>query len=110
MKKINFKLILAFLFILMVGIPASVIANENVVSGNTELVVGGNNLAQTIQSLTDGQKYYRAIHIMAMLLLGFGFLMVFVRKYGRSAITATFLLVSVSIPSYIMLSMVTGSW
>ena len=37
---------------------------------------------------------------MAMLLLGFGFLMVFVKKYGRSALTATFLLVSVSIPLY----------
>ncbi len=54
-----------------------------------------------LNTLTDVQKYYRAIHVMAMLLLGFGFLMVFVRKYGRSAITATFLLVSVSIPAYI---------
>ena len=54
-----------------------------------------------LKTLTDVQKYYRAIHVMAMLLLGFGFLMVFVRKYGRSAITATFLLVSVSIPAYI---------
>jgi ammonium transporter Rh len=35
-----------------------------------------------------------------MLLLGFGFLMVFVRKYGRSALTATFLLVSIAIPLY----------
>jgi len=43
-----------------------------------------------LKTLTDVQKYYRAIHVMAMLLLGFGFLMVFVRKYGRSAITATF--------------------
>jgi ammonium transporter Rh len=37
---------------------------------------------------------------MAMLLIGFGFLMVFVRKYGRSALTATFLLVSISLPLY----------
>jgi ammonium transporter Rh len=57
----------------------------------------------TLAALTDGQKYDRAIHIMAMLLLGFGFLMVFVRKYGRSALTATFLLVSVSIPAYFYL-------
>ncbi|HIE16540.1 MAG TPA: ammonium transporter [Bacteroidales bacterium] len=55
-----------------------------------------------LSTLTDVQKYYRAIHVMAMLLLGFGFLMVFVRKYGRSALTATFLLVSVSIPAYII--------
>ncbi len=46
------------------------------------------------------QQYDRAIHIMAMLLVGFGFLMVFVKKYGRSALTATFLLVSISLPLY----------
>ena len=102
MKKEYLKVVLPLLFLLLVTIPMSVIAKEDVVNSNTELVVESNNLAQTIQSLTDGQKYYRAIHIMAMLLLGFGFLMVFVRKYGRSAITATFLLVSVSIPAYIM--------
>ncbi len=60
--------------------------------------------SDTIATLTDVQKYYRAIHIMAMLLLGFGFLMVFVRKYGRSALTATFLLVSISIPLYYVIS------
>jgi len=53
-------------------------------------------------SIIEVQKYFRSIHIMAMLLLGFGFLMVFVRKYGRSALTATYLLVSVSIPLYIL--------
>jgi ammonium transporter Rh len=41
---------------------------------------------------------------MAMLLVGFGFLMVFVRKYGRSALTATFLLVSISVPLYYFIS------
>jgi len=60
--------------------------------------------SETIANLTDVQKYYRAIHIMAMLLLGFGFLMVFVRKYGRSALTATFLLVSISIPLYYVIA------
>lgn len=53
-----------------------------------------------LAELTDVQKYNRAIHIMAMLLVGFGFLMVFVKKYGKSAITATYLLVSISIPLY----------
>jgi ammonium transporter Rh len=56
----------------------------------------------TLASLSDVQKYERAIHIMAMLLVGFGFLMVFVKKYGRSALTATYLLVSVSIPLYFL--------
>ena len=56
---------------------------------------------QEISSMLEIEQYGRAIHIMAMLLIGFGFLMVFVKKYGRSALTATFLLVSVSLPSYL---------
>ncbi|MEI7491041.1 MAG: ammonium transporter [Bacteroidota bacterium] len=55
-------------------------------------------------AITNDQQYNRAIHIMAMLLVGFGFLMVFVRKYGRSALTATFLLVSICLPVYMMIS------
>jgi len=53
-----------------------------------------------LSSILEVQQYDRAIHIMAMLLIGFGFLMVFVKKYGRSALTATFLLVSISLPLY----------
>ena len=60
----------------------------------------GNGIADPLAAIADDQKYNRAIHIMAMLLLGFGFLMVFVRKYGRSALTATFLLVSIALPIY----------
>jgi ammonium transporter Rh len=61
--------------------------------------------ATTLASgVTDDQQYNRAIHIMAMLLIGFGFLMVFVRKYGRSALTATFLLVSTSLPLYMLIN------
>jgi len=59
------------------------------------------NAQDKISSIIEVQQYNRAIHIMAMLLIGFGFLMVFVKKYGRSAITATFLLVSISLPMYI---------
>ncbi len=47
--------------------------------------------------------YNRAIHIMAMLLIGFGFLMVFVGGYGLSALTATYLMVAVAIPGYFLL-------
>jgi ammonium transporter Rh len=60
--------------------------------------------ADPLDSVVDVQKYNRAIHIMAMLLVGFGFLMVFVKKYGRSALTATFLLVSAAIPFYICIN------
>lgn len=49
------------------------------------------------------QKYDRAIHVLAMLLVGFGFLMVFVKRYGYSAVTATYILVSISIPLYIFI-------
>jgi len=65
------------------------------------LFVGIGN-ATELDHVVDVQKYNRAIHIMAMLLAGFGFLMVFVKKYGRSAVTATYLLVSVAIPLYIL--------
>ena len=54
-------------------------------------------------SILEVQQYDRAIHIMAMLLIGFGFLMVFIKKYGRSALTATFLLVSISLPLYFLI-------
>jgi ammonium transporter Rh len=58
----------------------------------------------TINQVVDIQKYNRSIHVMAMLLVGFGFLMVFVRNYGLSAATATFLLVSTAIPLYILIN------
>jgi len=64
----------------------------------------GQSLSSELSSLKDVQRYNRSIHIMAMLLVGFGFLMVFVKKYGRSAVTATYLLVSAAIPLYFMLS------
>lgn len=57
-----------------------------------------------ISEVLEVQQYNRAIHIMAMLLIGFGFLMVFVKNYGKSALTATFLLVSVSLPMYLSIS------
>ncbi len=57
---------------------------------------------EELSAIVEVQEYVRAIHIMAMLLMGFGFLMVFVRKYGRSALTATYLLVSVAIPLYFL--------
>jgi ammonium transporter Rh len=62
-----------------------------------------------MEALIEVQKYERAIHIMAMLLVGFGFLMVFVKQYGRSAITATYLLVSVALPLYFMKESLAGA-
>jgi len=56
-----------------------------------------------MEDVVNVQKYERSIHILAMLLVGFGFLMVFVRKYGYSAITATYLMVSIAIPLYFLI-------
>lgn len=56
-----------------------------------------------LTDVVDVQRYNRSIHIMVMLLGGFGFLMVFVKKYGLSAVTATYLLVSTAIPLYMLI-------
>ncbi len=48
-------------------------------------------------------QYNYVIHILAMLLVGFGFLMVFVRRYGFGATTGTYLVVAVGLPLYILL-------
>lgn len=48
-------------------------------------------------------QYNYSINILAMLLVGFGFLMVFVRRYGFSATTGTYLVVATGLPLYILL-------
>jgi len=73
------------------------------------LIVVGASVSEAFASdslgaIVNVQKTNRALHVLAMLLVGFGFLMVFVRKYGRSALTATFLLVSVAIPLYMFIN------
>ncbi len=85
MKKSSITLKL-FLVLVFLGLAAGAFAQGNV---KTE-----------VTSILEFQQYDRAIHIMAMLILGFGFLMVFVKNYGRSALTATFLLVSIALPLY----------
>lgn len=55
------------------------------------------------EGLRQVEQYNFSIHILAMLLVGFGFLMVFVRNYGYSATTGTYLVVAVSIPLYLAL-------
>ena len=49
------------------------------------------------------EQYNFSIHILAMLLVGFGFLMVFVRNYGYSATTGTYLVVGAGLPFYLFL-------
>ncbi len=54
-------------------------------------------------SLRQVEQYNFSIHILAMLLVGFGFLMVFVKKYGYGATTGTFLTVATGMPLYLFL-------
>jgi ammonium transporter Rh len=46
--------------------------------------------------------YEKSMDVLVMLLIGFGFLMVFVKKYGFTSVTATFLLVALSLPLYML--------
>lgn len=85
-------LTLLFLAVMTVWAASSVLAAEEKAA------------EAAITHVVDVQKYNRSIHVMAMLLVGFGFLMVFVKKYGRSTVTATYLLVSVAIPLYIYIN------
>jgi ammonium transporter Rh len=48
-------------------------------------------------------QYNYSIHILAMLVVGFGFLMVFVRRYGFGATTGTYLVVATGLPVYMVL-------
>ena len=70
----------------------------NTVSASAE--TAGNAVAEGTRQV---QQYNFAIGILAMLLVGFGFLMVFIKKYGSSATTGTYLLVATAIPLYILL-------
>ena len=48
-------------------------------------------------------QYNFAIGILAMLLLGFGFLMVFVKRNGFNALTGTYLIVAAVLPLYLLI-------
>jgi ammonium transporter Rh len=65
-----------------------------------ETLSSGNGV---MDSLREVQQYNFAIHILAMLLVGFGFLMVFVQRYGYSATTGTYLVVAMGLPVYFVL-------
>lgn len=64
---------------------------------------GEGGLAPVIDGVQQVAQYNFAIHILAMLLVGFGFLMVFVRKYGYGATTGTYLVVATGLPLYVLL-------
>jgi ammonium transporter Rh len=67
------------------------------------LFAGETASSPMVNNLRQVEQYNFSIHILAMLLVGFGFLMVFVRKYGYSATTGTFLVVAAGLPLYLLL-------
>jgi ammonium transporter Rh len=79
--------------LLIIIVAVTLIASAN-------LCAEGSSAADPLRQV---QQYNFSINILAMLLVGFGFLMVFVKKYGYSATTGTFLVVAVGLPLYFLL-------
>ncbi|MBN7774194.1 ammonium transporter [Clostridium aminobutyricum] len=101
-KNVPFLLI-ALIFFIFIGIAFCPAFNENVAHSIAALTGGADSeTSAQAQTIFEILQYNRSIHILAMLLLGFGFLMCFVRGHGFSSITATLLAVSVSIPVYML--------
>lgn len=65
--------------------------------------VGAEEPAGAVNEARLVAQYNYSIHILAMLVVGFGFLMVFVRRYGFGATTGTYLVVATGLPLYILL-------
>jgi ammonium transporter Rh len=104
-KKKKAKSNLAGLFIIILG--TALVALLLILANGNALAESGQIITETSSSqfnnIYESLKYEKSIHILAMLLVGFGFLMVFVRKHGFSSITATFLVVSVALPLYMVI-------
>jgi len=93
------------IFIFLVFLVAMALAlipefNSNVSHGMQAVDAASSSVDGTI---LDSIKYGSSMNILAMLLIGFGFLMVFVRGHGFGSITATFIVVSVAIPLYMLI-------
>jgi len=100
LKTIPSYLSILLISLLLLAVPLFLLSGTAMAQSENETSDLSEDEIENVESV---QKYYRAIHVMVMLLAGFGFLMTFIRGYGRSALTATFLLVSVAIPLYILI-------
>lgn len=87
MKK-KFKYIFAAIFMVQILSVKGLAASDT------------SNIAEQLRQV---QQYNFSIGILAMLLVGFGFLMVFVKNYGFSATTGTYLVVATTLPLYLLL-------
>lgn len=96
-------LLLFFVCSALVLIPS---INHNVATSISAINAESTTIHQVSQqtnTIFDTLKYDRSINILAMLLVGFGFLMVFIRNHGYTSLTATFLVVSIAIPLYMII-------
>lgn len=102
------KLLLLALFICIVaGILFLPQVNQNVsdsMEALDKVTISESGMSMEAHTIFETLKYNQSIHVLAMLLLGFGFLMVFVRNHGFSSITATLLVTSISIPLYMLIA------
>jgi len=99
MKRYGGVLAVLFMFFVVLGFALA----PQPVSAESVGTVAQAAAGQNYTNILDGLKYEKSIHILAMLLIGFGFLMVFVRKHGFGSVTATFLVVSSALPLYMWL-------
>jgi len=102
--------------VLVVSVIAGILlcagVNPSVADSMQELknsVVNTTGMSSDAHVIFDTLQYNRSIHVLAMLLLGFGFLMVFVRGHGFSSLTATLLVTSISIPVYLIIKSFFGN-
>jgi ammonium transporter Rh len=86
------KILAIFFFVISVIIGVTMLPELNRYGAEAFMVAAENEF-----------MYEKAIHVLAMLLMGFGFLMVFVKKYGYTSITATYLVVALSLPLYMLI-------
>ena len=102
-KSTNNKVLLITILLLTIIIAIGFIPAMNLHSHEATV-----ESADSLGNIYDSLKYEKSIHVLAMLLVGFGFLMVFVRKHGFSSITATFLVVSIALPLYMLIKTYSG--
>ena len=100
----NVGLLIVFLLItVLMAVAFFPSVNQNVAEGLGSITpIDVDSLDGTTRTIFDSVTYARSIHILAMLLVGFGFLMVFLRGHEFTSLTATFLAVSISIPVYMI--------
>lgn len=93
-------ILISFVFLVAMALALIPAFNTNVSNGMAAVNAAASSVDGTI---LDSIKYGSSMNILAMLLIGFGFLMVFVRGHGFGSITATFIVVSVAIPLYMLI-------